>query len=156
DPRADRLRLLSLACDNVDGGTTVYLVDGFAVADLSPLWAALASVPVVGHNLVFDLQFLGRLGYEPGACRDTMLMSQVLHARDRAARHTLAACCGRELGRTVAKDLQASDWSGALTPEQLEYAALDADLARRLHDAIVPRLRDAGLTGAAAVENAAL
>src|SRR5262249_59040260 len=122
----------------------------------SPLWAALASVPVVGHNLVFDLQFLARRGYEPGACRDTMLMSQVLHAGDRAARHTLAACCERELGRTVAKDLQASDWSGTLTAEQLEYAALDADLARRLHDALIPKLSGAGLAEAAAVENAAL
>ncbi len=155
DPRAGRVRLLSLCCDTTDGGTVTYMVDCFAV-DPAPLWEALSGVPVVGHNLTFDLQFLTRLGFEPGACRDTLLMSQVLHAGDRSARHTLAACCERELGEAVAKDLQASDWSGGLTPDQLAYAALDAALARRLHDALAPKLADAGLSEAAAIENRAL
>jgi DNA polymerase I-like protein with 3'-5' exonuclease and polymerase domains len=156
DPRADRVRLLALCCDALDGGTATYLVDCFAVADLSALWEQLSSVPVVGHNLAFDLQFLARLGFEPGPCRDTMLMSQVLHAGERGLKHSLAACCARELGEAVGKEEQASDWSGDLTQDQLRYAALDAELARRLHDALVPRLKVAGLTEAAAVENGAL
>jgi DNA polymerase-1 len=156
DPRSDRTRLLSLCCDTTDGGTATYVVDCFAV-DPAPLWPALASVPVVGHNLAFDLQFLARLGFEPGECRDTMLMSQVLYAGDRANReHSLAACCRRELGEEVGKELQASDWSGDLSPEQLAYAAADAALARRLHHALAPKLEAAGLTEAAAIENRAL
>jgi ribonuclease D len=80
DSRTDRLRLLSLACDTVDGGTAVYIIDAFAVPDLTPLWQALAAATIVGHNLLFDLHFLARLGFALGACRDTMLMSRVLHA----------------------------------------------------------------------------
>jgi DNA polymerase-1 len=117
NPRSDRTRLLSLCCDTTDGGTITYLIDCFAV-DPAPLWEALASVPVAGHNLLFDLQFLARLGFAPGACRDTMLASQVLHAGERGLKHSLAACCERELGETVAKDEQHSDWSGDLSPEQ--------------------------------------
>jgi DNA polymerase-1 len=155
-PQTDRVRLLSLCCDTMDGGAFTYLVDCFAVTDFAGLWEALASVPVVGHNLLFDLPFLAKLGFEPGACRDTMLMSQVLHAGDGSQKHSLAACCRRELGVEVDKSLQASDWAGALTPEQLRYAAADTELVRRLHDALVPKLRDAGLAEAAAIENRAL
>jgi DNA polymerase-1 len=155
DPRADRVRLLALCCDTTDGGTVVYLVDCFAV-DPAPLWDALAAVPVVGHNLLFDLQFLARLGFEPEECRDTLLMSQVLYAGDRGLKHSLAACCARELGETVSKAEQTSDWSGPLTADQLRYAASDAMLARRLHNALVAKLAAAGLTGAAAIENRAV
>jgi DNA polymerase-1 len=157
DPATDRVRLLSLACDTIDGGVAVYVVDCFALTDLSPLWEALRSRPVVGHHLTFDLQFLARLGYEPGDCRDTLLMSQVLYAGDRPVpSYKLADCCLRELGETVNKAEQTSDWSGNLTADQLGYAAADAELARRLHDALVPKLKDAGLAAAAAIENRAL
>jgi DNA polymerase-1 len=155
DPQTDRVRLLSLCCDTTDGGTMTYLVDCFAVGP-APLLGPLAAVPVVGHNLAFDLQFLARLGFEPAECRDTMLMSQVLYAGDRGARHSLAACCERELGEVVDKAEQTSDWSGPLTADQLRYAASDAMLARRLHNALVPKLAAAGLTGAAAIENRAV
>jgi DNA polymerase-1 len=155
DPRSDRVRLLSLGCDTTDGGTVTYVVDCFAV-DPAPLWAALASVPVVGHNLTFDLQFLARRGFEPGACRDTLLESQVLHAGERGLKHALAACCDRELGEAVRKAEQASDWSGDLTAEQLRYAATDAQLVRRLHDALTLKLDGGGLAGVMAIEHAAL
>jgi DNA polymerase I-like protein with 3'-5' exonuclease and polymerase domains len=156
DPRADRLRLLTLCCDTTDGGTITYVVDCFAV-DPSPLWETLSTVPVVGHNLTFDLQFLARLGFEPGMCHDTMIMSQVLYAGDRSIKsHKLADCCQRELGEAVSKEEQTSDWSGALTPDQLRYAAHDAALTRRLHDALVPKLAEAKLTDTAAIENGAV
>jgi DNA polymerase-1 len=156
DPRTDRLRLLTLACDTIDGGTAVYLVDLFVV-DAKPLWQVLATAPIVGHNLAFDLQFLARLGFVPGECRDTLLMSQVLHAGDPAARgHKLADCCQRELGETVGKAEQTSDWSGDLTTGQLAYAAKDAEVVRRLHDVLRAKLAAARMTEAAAIENAAL
>src|SRR5581483_10025088 len=114
DPRADRVRLLSLATDTVDGGTCAYLVDCSAV-DPSSLWGVLRDRPVAGHNLAFDLQFLARLGFEAGPVRDTLLMSQVLHGSAYAVKHGLAAVAERELGETVSKAEQASDWSGPLT-----------------------------------------
>jgi DNA polymerase-1 len=155
DPRSDRVRLLTLTCDTTDGGTVTYVVDCFAV-DPAPLWPALAAVPIVGHNLSFDLQFLARHGFEPGECRDTMLMSQVLYAGERGLRHRLADCCERELGEAVSKELQASDWSGILSADQLAYAARDALLTRRLHDVLAPKLAEADLTGTATLENRTL
>jgi DNA polymerase-1 len=156
DPRSDRVRLLSLATDNIAGTTSVYIVDCLSV-NPAPVWEALRGRPVVGHNLAFDLQFLARLGFEPGECRDTLLMSQVLYAGDRSVRsHKLVDCCRRELGESVDKGAQTSDWSGALTVEQLRYAARDAGLVRRLHDALVPKLAEAKLAGTAAMENRAL
>lgn len=153
--RTDRVRLLSLACDTTDGGTMVYVVDGFAV-DPSPLWEALRERPVVGHNLAFDLAFLVRLGFEPGEVRDTLLMSQVLYCGEHGTRHTLADCCQRELGRALDKTEQKGDWSGELTVERLHYAALDADVLRPLHAALKSKLDAEKLSPAAAIENEAV
>lgn len=44
-------------------------------------------------------------------------------------RWDLKSLARRELGVEVDKDLQKSDWTGDLTPEQIDYAMLDADLA---------------------------
>jgi DNA polymerase-1 len=131
DPLVERVRLIQIA--TADG---VYLIDVFALADaraeLADLFAALAGAEVVGHNLLFDLQFLRRLGFIPGKVHDTMLASQVLHAgRDdeNGGRlgHKLVDIARRELGLTLDKAEQTSDWSEAeLTDEQLRYAATDA------------------------------
>src|SRR5581483_10641464 len=78
DPRTERIRLLSLACDTIDGGKFAYLVDCFAV-DPSPLWAILADKELVLHNAAFDLAFLARLGFTPGGkVDDTMLLAHLL------------------------------------------------------------------------------
>ena len=82
DPRADRLRLLSLDCETVDGGRFTYLVDALSV-DPASLWPALAEAEVVAHNAAFDLAFLARLGFEPAKVHDPLLMSQVLYASAR-------------------------------------------------------------------------
>jgi DNA polymerase-1 len=138
----------------------VYLLDAFRV-NPSALWEPLREVPVVCHNAVFDLTFLARLGFSPGKVHDTRLLSQVLHAcghtKGRAPlRHGLKDCCERELGVTVAKDLQKSDWSGPLTREQLEYAARDAAVLAPLCRKLNERLAGAKLQEAAAIESAAL
>jgi hypothetical protein len=81
NPRTDRVRLLSLAGDTIDGGTFAYLVDCFAV-DPSPLWEILAGKELVLHNAAFDLAFLARLGFTPaGPVHDTMLLSQATMSR---------------------------------------------------------------------------
>jgi len=100
DPRTDRVRLRSLACDTIDGGTFAYLVDGFAV-DPRPLLAALAEKHLVIHNGAFDLAFLAQLGFTPaGKVHDTMLLAQLLTAGTNE-RITLAACCERWLVRPL-------------------------------------------------------
>src|SRR4051794_36791691 len=140
DPRADRLRLLSLDCETIDGGRFAYLVDCFA-CDPRPLWEPLAAAEVVIHHAAFDLGFLGRLGFVPGRVRDTLLTSQVLYAGGHTRgvaplRHGLKDCCRRELDVELAKDLQASDWSGPLTRDQLAYAVADAAVLVLLYRAL--------------------
>ena len=151
DPREDRLRLLSLGTER---GT--WLVDCFAV-DPRPLFEALAAVPVVGHNLAFDLGFLAVLGFEPGAVRDTMILSQLLHGtRKGKGFHGLDKVVERELGRTLPADKQRSDWSGGLTKEQLDYAAADAAVLPALFGTLRAKVEAAGMREVAGIEHRAL
>lgn len=157
DPRVARVRLLQVAV-----GSRVYVVDLFAFADpaaaLAPVFAALASVEVVGHNLQFDLRVLAPLGFAPGKVYDTLLASRVLYAGRRGDKnapfkHGLADCVRRELGGALAKDEQTSDWSApVLTPAQLAYAAADVRVLVPLADALGAKLDAAGLTPTAALE----
>ena len=107
-PLTDRVRLIQVAV-----GEGVAMIDLFALsdplADLAPLFAALAGRELIGHNLGFDLPFLARLGFVPGRVQDTMLASQVLEAGDRSARHGLKDVVARHLGRVIDKEL-AGKW----------------------------------------------
>jgi DNA polymerase-1 len=156
NPRLDRVRLLSLAADTSDDRMVSYLVDCFAV-DPSPLWDILAGKPLVGHNLAFDLQFLERMGFTPqGRLHDTMLLSQLLYAGQQES-HKLQDCVRRELGISLSKEAQRSDWSSSqLTPEQWTYAARDAIATRLLRRVLQPKINDAGLADAALIERQAL
>jgi DNA polymerase-1 len=149
NPRADRVRLLSLATDR---GT--FLVDCFA-CDPSPLFGPLAERELVAHNAAFDLGFLARLGLVPGTVHCTLLLSQLLHAGTKA-KHTLAACVRRELGWDMDKAQQRSDWSGGLTEKQLDYAAHDADVLLPLYRSLAAKVREAGLEQAAVIERRCL
>jgi DNA polymerase-1 len=149
NPRDGRVRLLSLATER---GT--YLVDCFAV-DPRPLWDVLAEKTVVAHNAAFDLAFLDALGFTPGPVRDTMLLSQLLYAGPHQP-HTLQACAERELKRILDKDLGKSDWTGTLTTEQLDYAALDADVLLPLYAALDAKVATAGLATVAEIEHRCL
>ena len=158
--RTDRVRLLSIGLPTADGGRVVYPIDCFAV-DPAPLWEPLAACELVGHNLAFDLGFLARLGFRPGRVRDTLLLSQVLYAASHtkgtaSVRHGLKDCAAREIDVTLDKELQTSDWSGALSTDQLEYAATDVRVLESLHAALTAKLAAAGLDRAAAIECAAL
>jgi DNA polymerase III epsilon subunit-like protein len=156
DPRTDRIRLLSLACDTIDGGTFVYLVDCFDV-DPSPLWEALAAKELVIHNAAFDLRFLALLGLTPsGPIHDTMLLARLLAAgtNDRCR---LDDCCARYLGRTLDKAAQRSDWSaGELAAEQLAYAAADVEVLVLLYQTLTEKIKAADLERVAGIEDRAL
>jgi DNA polymerase-1 len=152
DPRSDRLRLLSVAARTISGELFAYVIDCFAIAP-APLFPVLAGRPLVGHNLQFDLQFLARLGFEPGAAHDTMLVSQLVHGtRKPRGFHTLAQVAERELGEKLPKELQRSDWSGTLTPEQLEYAARDVLVLLPLLDALLKQVKATGQERVAEIE----
>jgi DNA polymerase-1 len=155
DPRADRVRLLSLALDTIDGGTFTYLVDCFAV-DPSPLWEVLVGKELVLHNAAFDLAFLARLGFTPaGKVRDTMLLAQLLMAGT-LERVTLSACCQRWLNRTLDKAEQKSAWTGELTADQVAYAALDVAVLGPLLKTLTVKIKAEGLAKTAEIEGRCL
>jgi len=152
DPRKGRVRLLSVAANTSDGEPFVYLVDCSRV-DPRPLFGLLAERTLVGHNLQFDLTFLARMGFEPGAVRDTMLLSQLLHGPRRGRGfHSLAQTAERELGQVLPKELQRSDWSGTLSEAQLEYAARDVLVLLPLHDKLARKVADTRQDQAAEIE----
>jgi DNA polymerase I-like protein with 3'-5' exonuclease and polymerase domains len=151
NPRQDRARLLSLAMP--DRGT--YVIDVFAV-DPRPAFELLAEKKLIGHNLVFDLGFLAQLRFQPGKVCDTMLLSQLLSAGQRQHRHNLRDVAERYLGRKLDKEEQKGDWSGTLTPEQLRYAATDAEVLLPLHRALESKVREAKLEAIADLENRCL
>jgi len=140
NPRRDRVRLLTLN----DSRTTVIL-DCFQ-HDPRPLLPLLKDKIVVAHNAGFDLGFLWHLGlHDLPETICTYLAAQVLTAGEGNGDHGfpplgLGACCQRWLGRTLSKELQASDWSGRLSNEQLAYARDDVavllPLLKRLNEGI--------------------
>jgi DNA polymerase-1 len=155
NPRADRVRLLSLSMGTTDGRRFTYLVDCFA-CNPSPLWEGLADKELVIHNAAFDLAFLARMGLTPsGPVHDTMLLSRLLTAGTNAP-NDLATCCERCLGRALGKAEQRSDWSAPLTEDQLAYAARDALVLVPLYEALVSRVKEARLVQAAEIETRAL
>jgi DNA polymerase-1 len=156
NPRADRVRLLSLAVPTVDGGTFSYLIDCNAL-DPSPLFGALAERTVIGHNLAFDLAFLAGLGFAPGGpVRDVMILSRLLTAGTREG-NALADLTERYLGFRLDKGEQKSDWSApALSKEQLDYAAADVAHLADLHRRLDGEIRKAGLTRTAEIEERCL
>jgi DNA polymerase-1 len=161
DPRTDRVRLIQIAL-----GEQVWLIDVFAlpnpVANLAPLLTALSAKEIVGHNVLFDLRMLAPLGFIPGRVFDTMLASRVLYAGEREEqnnarmRHGLEDAVERELGRKLDKGEQRSEWSGTLTPEQIEYAATDAAVLVPLAEALKAKLIAADSMGTANREFRAL
>ena len=151
DPRRDRVRLLTLTVDVEDGRFT-YLIDCFAV-DPTPLWEALAQADLVIHNAAFDLPFLAKLGFVPqSAVHDTMLLAQMLVAGTNTS-CKLQDVVQRELSLTLEKAEQRSDWTATLTPDQLRYAALDADVLVPLYQTLLAKVTAAKLTDVATVES---
>jgi DNA polymerase I-like protein with 3'-5' exonuclease and polymerase domains len=156
-PRQDRPRLLSLALPTTDGTLFAYLVDLDAI-DARPVLESLTGKDLVGHNLVFDLGFLDRLGFTPsGKVHDTMHLSRILHAGEGSqVKHDLAACVERDLGEPLDKTEQRSDWSGALTDSQIAYAARDVLVLPPLLDALRKKLAEAKLEQTAEIETRCL
>ena len=112
-----------------------YLIDPFAIADLSPLAAVFgAEQPVkVIHNASFEKRVLKASGLAFCGVFDTMVESKRIRP-EALGGHTLAKVCERELGASLDKRQQISNWGQRpLDLEQLQYAALDAEVLLTLH-----------------------
>src|SRR5207253_1066294 len=98
-------------------------------------WLTQPALVKIVHNAKFDLQFLQHAGLPvQGLVVDTMLASQLLDAGLHTRRHGLSDVVRHFLQEELSKEEQVSDWGGALTPEQLQYAATDAAILLRLRE----------------------
>ncbi|WP_460315912.1 DNA polymerase [Thermus oshimai] len=154
DPHRDRIAAVSFY---LPGEGAAYVLD-LNTLPLEPVLELFGETPnLVGHNLGFDLSFLMAQGVylrpQGGSVWDTGLVDQVLGARARMrALKDLAA----EVGVTLDKDLQVSDWTGPLSEDQVRYAGLDAWSAWAVAEAQRPRVRVEGLEEVVGLEMAAL
>jgi len=163
DPLRGRIRLVQLATAD-----EVYLLDTNVIDPrvLAPLFDAPAGAGplLVAQNAAFDVRFLRQAGLAtPTGSRlfDTELAARLLSASAfkkgyAPVRHGLGAIAQRVLGLPLDKTAQTSDWSGALTEEQLRYAALDAAILPLLAERLQADLARAGLERVAALEMRAL
>jgi DNA polymerase I len=125
DPYRSKVRLVQ-ACA---GGESCYVFDMrfVAWADVAPLF----DLPIAIFNAVFEVKrLMHEAKIEPaGRIYDVMTAIWLTDGR----RPSLGEAVAINYGLNIPKTLGASDWSAdALTPEQLEYAALDAVLCRQL------------------------
>ena len=152
DPLVDQIRLIQLAVPD----HPVTIIDLWQIPEhgREPLRQLLGGPAIkILHNAKFDLKFLKCADLPTqGPFFDTMLASQLLDAGLRSRHHGLADLASYFLDDDLSKEFQTSDWSGDLTPEQLDYAARDAQILLRLHDILVRELDAAGLMSVAQLE----
>jgi ATP-dependent Lhr-like helicase len=114
-----------------------YLIDPFAVGDLSPLQGVFGSPTStkVIHNARFERRVLAQAGVDLQGVFDTLEASRRIRGLEVLGGHSLAMVSERELGLMLDKAEQTSDWSRRpLDGDQVRYAALDAEILLGLHD----------------------
>ncbi|MCC6901428.1 MAG: hypothetical protein IT377_20825 [Polyangiaceae bacterium] len=151
DPLKDRVRLVQLGLP--DG--SIYVIDTWATVGLGAVAEVLGQVRWLGHNLSFDVGFMRQLAVAPTKVVDTMLLAQVLDCGLNTGvkgYFKLSALLQRHLGIQIPKDEQTSDWSAALQPEQLDYAARDVQHVHALVEALARQLEKLALAPTAALE----
>ncbi|WP_159805532.1 ribonuclease D [Cellulomonas citrea] len=130
-------------------GAGTALVDPAALPDLSALGEALAGVEWVLHAASQDLPCLAEVGLTPSRVFDTELAARLLGFE----RVGLAAVVAQVLGRGLAKEHSAADWSTRPLPlDWLRYAALDVEVLVELRDRLAEQLEVAGKADWAAQE----
>jgi DNA polymerase-1 len=127
DPYRSKVRLVQAWA----GGEHCYVFEmrSVAWADIAPLF----ELPLAIFNAAFEVKrLIHEAKIEPtGRIYDVMTAVWLTDGR----RPSLAEAAKINYGLDIPKELGASDWSSdTLSPEQLEYAALDAVLCRLLWD----------------------
>ncbi len=136
-------------------GAGTHLVDPIAFAedgeraDLSAIADAVGDAEWILHAASQDLPSLAEVNMLPRRLFDTELAGRLLGL----PRVALGSLLERALGKTLAKEHSASDWSRRPLPEDwLVYAALDVELLVPLRDWVAAELEAAGKTEWAAQE----
>ncbi|MFT4298622.1 MAG: ribonuclease D [Aeromicrobium sp.] len=122
-------------------GAGTHLVDPIAFDDLTGLDAAIGDAEWILHAATQDLPCLTEIGMHPSALFDTELAGRLLNL----PRVGLATLVEHFLGRSLAKEHSAADWSTRPLPEPwLLYAALDVEVLVELRDLLEAELEKAG------------
>ena len=122
-------------------GAGTWLIDPIAQPDLSGVTEALRGSEWVLHAASQDLPGLAEQQMVPDAVFDTELAARLLGM----PRVGLAAVVADTLGRGLAKEHSAVDWSTRpLPPDWLRYAALDVELLVEVRAVLAGRLEEAG------------
>ncbi len=97
---------------------------------------------MAAHNARFDEGVLMRAGLRPAGLIDTLQLARRTLSLSSCS---LAAVTQHLFGFTLDKSYQQSDWRRRpLTREQLDYAALDAQIVLRLYQTLTERLAQEG------------
>lgn len=125
----ERLCLLQISTEEAD-----YIIDPFAVADLSPLGEVFANpgIEKIFHAAQEDVRLLKKtFPVVVENIFDTMIAARTVGWKQVG----LASCLENHFHVVLNKKLQRSDWGRRpLKPDQLEYAAKDTHYLSRLRD----------------------
>jgi ATP-dependent Lhr-like helicase len=108
----------------------IYVIDALEIANLEPLAAVLGdgAVTKIIHNASFERSVFQRFGITIEPVIDTLAVSRASRGKVDGG-HGLKAVCARELGITLDKGEQTSNWARRpLTERQRAYAAVDAEV----------------------------
>ncbi len=118
-----------------------YVIDALAMKDLRAVQRLLedSAVEKIIHNAQFEEQMFAKHGIRIHNVFDTLIVSRKKHRKGVEGGHKLDDVCERELGIYLDKTLQTSDWTTRpLSPAQLAYAAVDAEVLVDLYRAFTP------------------
>lgn len=114
-----------------------FVIDVPAIARLDKLVAVLQDPEVtkIIHHASFERRVFKSLSVTLAGVFDTLEASRRRHGPDALGGHSLAAVCERELGVSLDKTEQTSNWARRpLSAAQLEYAAADAEVLLPLYE----------------------
>jgi len=121
-------------------GSGSALIDPIAFDDLTSLDAAIGDAEWILHAATQDLPCLAEIGMRPTTLFDTELAGRLLNL----PRVGLASLVESLLGRSLAKEHSAADWSTRPLPTPwLMYAALDVEVLVELRDEMERQLIEA-------------
>lgn len=152
DPMTSRVRLLQISTGKRNFVVDLFEVDAFANLAFREVFTTSHIIKIF-HNAKFDMKMLlYHFGIETVGIFDTMLASQLIGAGRNEGGNSLVAIASRYLNEEISKAQQVSDWSGALSEAQYEYAAKDAELLIPLREKLVQTLVDLRMVEVAKLE----
>lgn len=119
------------------GGDTAYVIDLGEIG--SECLSGLPNTWPIAHNALFEMNHLRHIGVNLPMTHCTMLMDNAITNKHASLQELME----KNLNMRIVKDLQCSDWGQqTLSPEQLEYAALDALACFKLYEHYSVELRN--------------